>query len=118
MGGDSLAPFSFPGASYMNVFRTLLLVIPFAIVCAAITGAGQTSKTGVQREAFGKMPDGKPVERFTLTNANGVELKAISYGGIITSLRVPDSNGKFDDIVLGFDQLDGYLKDHPFFGAF
>ena len=101
----------------MNVFRTLLLVIPFALVCAAITGAGQTSKTGVQREAFGKMPDGKPVERFTLTNANGVELKAISYGGIITSLRVPDRDGKFDDIVLGFDQLDGYLKDHPFFGA-
>ena len=63
------------------------------------------------------MPDGKAVERFTLTNANGVELQAISYGGIITSLRVPDRTGSLDDIVLGFDNLDGYLKDHPFFGA-
>ena len=101
----------------MSVFRTLLLLVPFAIVCTVITGAGQTSKTGVKREPFGKMPDGKPVERFTLTNANGVELKAISYGGIITSLRVPDRNGTLDDIVLGFDSLDGYLQDHPFFGA-
>ncbi len=44
-------------------------------------------------------------------------LQAISYGGIITSLRVPDRNGRLDDIVLGFDNLDGYLKGHPFFGA-
>jgi aldose 1-epimerase len=101
----------------MSVFRTLLLLVPLAIVCTAITGVGQASKTPVKREAFGKMPDGAAVERFTLTNANGVELKAISYGGIITSLRVPDRNGKLDDIVLGFDTLDGYLKDHPFFGA-
>jgi aldose 1-epimerase len=63
------------------------------------------------------MPDGNAVERFTLTNANGVELKAISYGGIITSLRVPDRNGRLDDIVLGFDNLESYLKDDPFFGA-
>ena len=54
---------------------------------------------------------------FTLTNANGVELKAIGYGGIITSLKVPDRTGKLDDVVLGFERLDDYLKDHPFFGA-
>ncbi len=71
----------------------------------------------MKREPFGKMPDGKPVERFTLTNTAGVELRAISFGGIITSLRVPDRNGKPGDIVLGFDRLDGYLADHPFFGA-
>jgi aldose 1-epimerase len=101
----------------MSVFRTILLFVPLAVVCTALTGVGQAQKSAVKREPFGKMPDGKAVERFTLTNANGIELKAISYGGIITSLRVPDRNGKFDDIVLGFDQLDGYLKDHPFFGA-
>ena len=49
--------------------------------------------------------------------AQGIEIKAITYGGIITSLRVPDRAGKTDDIVLGFDTLDGYLTDHPFFGA-
>ncbi len=101
----------------MSVFRTMLFLVPLAIFCTVLTGVGQAGKTAVKREPFGKMPDGKPVERFTLTNANGVELKAISYGGIITSLRVPDRTGKLDDIVLGFDTLDGYLKDHPFFGA-
>ena len=101
----------------MSVFRTMLFLVPLAIFCSVLTGVGQAGKTAVKREPFGKMPDGKPVERFTLTNANGVELKAISYGGIITSLRVPDRTGKLDDIVLGFDTLDGYLKDHPFFGA-
>ena len=101
----------------MSVFRTMLFLVPLAIFCTVLTGAGQAGKTAVKREPFGKMPDGKPVERFTLTNANGVELKAISYGGIITSLRVPDRTGKLGDIVLGFDTLDGYLKGHPFFGA-
>jgi aldose 1-epimerase len=66
---------------------------------------------------FGQLPDGTPVEMYTLTNANGMELKAITYGGIITSLRVPDRNGEFDDIVLGYDDLAGYLEENPYFGA-
>jgi aldose 1-epimerase len=63
------------------------------------------------------MPDGKPVEVFTLTNAHGAEVRAITYGGIITSIKVPDRAGRMADIVLGFDSIEGYLKDHPFFGA-
>jgi aldose 1-epimerase len=101
----------------MSVFRTMLFLVPFAAVCTVLSGAGQAQKSAVKREPFGKMPDGKAVERFTLTNANGVELKAISYGGIITSLRVPDRTGKLDDIVLGFDQLEPYLTQPTFFGA-
>ena len=69
------------------------------------------------RAPFGKTADGEAVEAFTLKNANGVEVRAITYGGIITSLKVPDRNGAIGDIVLGFDALDGYLKGHPFFGA-
>ena len=69
------------------------------------------------RAPFGTTADGTPVEAFTLRNANGIELRAITYGGIITSLKVPDRNGAIGDIVLGFDSIDGYLKDHPFFGA-
>jgi aldose 1-epimerase len=95
--------------------RSLLFLVPVAVLCQAIAGLGQSTPR-IAREPFGSV-DGKPVERFTLTNANGIELKAIGYGGIITSLRVPDRTGKIDDIVLGFDKLDGYLKDHPFFGA-
>lgn len=70
----------------------------------------------MKREPFGSVA-GTPVEQFTLTNKNGVEVKAITYGGIITSLRTPDRTGAAGDIVLGFDSIDGYLGDHPFFGA-
>jgi aldose 1-epimerase len=71
----------------------------------------------VMRAPFGVTADGHPVEIFTLRNANGVEVRAMTYGGIITSLEVPDSQGVMADVVLGFDSLDGYLKPHPFFGA-
>src|SRR5207248_1390239 len=56
------------------------------------------------------------VEEYTLTNA-GVTMKVITLGGIITELHVPDKTGKTDDVVLGFDKLEGYLKGHPYFGA-
>ena len=92
--------------------RSLLLLVPFIIVSQIGKGASSP-----QRAPFGTMPDGKPVEQFTLTNARGLEVKAISYGGIITSLRVPDRNGRLDDVVLGFDTLEGYLKNDPFLGA-
>ena len=101
----------------MTVSPGLLVVIPFAILCHALAGSVQTGRTAVKREPFGRMPDGQAVERFTLTNPAGIEVQAISYGGIITSLRVPDRTGTLGDIVLGFDRLDAYLKDHPFFGA-
>jgi aldose 1-epimerase len=70
----------------------------------------------VKREAFGTI-DGRAIEQFTLTNKNGVAVRAITYGGIITSITTPDRGGAIGDIVLGFDTLDGYLGDHPFFGA-
>ena len=54
---------------------------------------------------------------FTLTNAHGIAVRVLTYGGIITSIRTPDRSGHLDDIVLGFDSLAGYLKDSPYFGA-
>ena len=69
------------------------------------------------RDKFGTTGDGTAVDVFTLRNSAGVEMRAITYGGIITSLKVPDRSGAMGDIVLGFDSLDGYLKGHPFFGA-
>ena len=92
--------------------RSLLLLVPFIVISQIGRGASSP-----QRTPFGTMPDGKPVEQFTLTNRHGVEVKAIGYGGIITSLRVPDRTGRLDDIVLGFDTLEPYLKNDPFFGA-
>jgi len=69
--------------------------------------------------AFGKARNGDAVELYTLTNAKGMEATIMTYGGIVTSLRVPDRTGKLDDVVLGFDTIDGYLGDPPapYFGA-
>jgi aldose 1-epimerase len=69
------------------------------------------------RAPFGRTADGQPVELFTLTNAHGIEVRLTNYGGIITSLKTPDRAGRFDDIVLGYDSLSGYLHNSPYFGA-
>ena len=71
----------------------------------------------VSESAFGTMPDGRPISQFTLTNSNGIEAKIINYGGIITSLKTRDRDGKLGNIVLGFDELAPYLKGTPSFGA-
>jgi len=54
---------------------------------------------------------------YTLTNSHGVEVRAMNYGGIILSMRVPDRKGQFADIVLGHDTLEGYIPNPPYFGA-
>jgi aldose 1-epimerase len=76
----------------------------------------------VERESFGTLPDGRAVDQYVLTNKNGMVVKAITYGGIITSIRVPDTSGTFENVVLGFDELARYLSDEyreasPYFGA-
>jgi len=71
----------------------------------------------VARAPFGHLADGRPVELFTLTNAHGIEVRAMTYGATITSIRTPDRNGRQADIVLGFDSLGGYLAGSPYFGA-
>jgi aldose 1-epimerase len=89
--------------------------------CGCANQANQTNprnEAGVNRAVFGKTDDGVAVDIFTLTNAHGVEVRAITYGGIVTSLRVPDREGRLDDVVLGYDNLDGYLQNNsPYFGA-
>lgn len=66
---------------------------------------------------FGVTADGIPVEQFTLTNARGMAVSVIGYGGIVVSLRVPDRNRYSADVVLGFDSLEGYLTQTDYFGA-
>jgi aldose 1-epimerase len=73
--------------------------------------------TAVQRTPFGRLPTGENAELFTLRNAHGIEVHLTNYGGIITSIKTPDRTGKFADIVLGYDELAGYLKSSPYFGA-
>jgi aldose 1-epimerase len=70
-----------------------------------------------RRESFGHAPDGTPVDAFTLSNVRGTELRVITYGGIIVSLRTADRDGRFDDIVLGHDDVEGYVVSNAYFGA-
>lgn len=75
------------------------------------------AKTNVTKQPFGKLADGTPVEIYTLADET-VEARIITYGGILQSLKVPDRSGQKQDIVLGFDSVDGYVNNPgPFFGA-
>jgi aldose 1-epimerase len=70
-----------------------------------------------KREPFGKTADGRAVELYTLSNRNGLRARIATYGATLVSLEVPDRHGAYDDIVLGFDSLDPYLVEHPYFGS-
>jgi aldose 1-epimerase len=71
----------------------------------------------VRKASFGKLPDGTAADLYTLENANGLLAKVTNYGTIITELHVPARNGRFGDVVLGFDNLEQYVKGHPCFGC-
>jgi aldose 1-epimerase len=77
----------------------------------------ELSKNTISKAAFGTLPDGTAVDLFTMVNANGMEVRATNYGGIITALLVPDGSGKVSDVTLGMSSLDGYAKNPPYFGA-
>ncbi len=71
----------------------------------------------ITRDTFGTTEDGMSIERYTLTNGNGLEASIMTYGGTLLTLGVPDRQGQLGDVVLGFDTLQPYLIDHPFFGS-
>jgi aldose 1-epimerase len=71
----------------------------------------------IEKHSFGTTPEGKEVFKYTLKNHRGMEVDIISYGAIITAIRIPDKHHDPGDVVLGFDTLKDYLGDHPYFGA-
>jgi len=98
----------------MSVIR----IFPFAILAIALSvgcgGNTSTKESGMTRkitsEPWGKSPEGEPVELYTITNAKGAEVRIMTYGGTVVSLKVPDRTGAMGDVVLGFDSLDGYVQ--------
>ena len=67
---------------------------------------------------YGTTQHGEQVDLFRFENTHGIIVEIINYGGTITSIQTPDRNGTFEDIVLGFDTLQGYeSNDNPYFGA-
>ena len=97
-------------------FRALGIVV-FGLIVAIGFGEPAGKESGAKKMSFGKTKDGQAVDLYTLTNANGVVVTITNYGGTVVSLKTPDRHGKFADLVLGFDNLDGYLGEEPFFGA-
>lgn len=92
-----------------------VVALAFALIIMTVSMEAQVTK-----QAFGKTPDGNAVDIYTL-KSGAIEARIMTYGGIVQSLKVPDKNGKAEDIVLGFDTLDGYTggakPNSAYFGA-
>jgi aldose 1-epimerase len=96
----------------------------FALGACSTKPASETSSmtsakpsATMKKDSFGKLPSGEPVDLYTMTNANGITVAITTYGGRVVAVKTPDKKGASADIVLGFDSLDGYLGDNPYFGA-
>jgi aldose 1-epimerase len=87
-----------------------------AVPAPAATQPPAKARAAVTKVAYGDL-NGQGVDRYTLSNEHGLKLSVITYGATITELHAPDRTGKLADIVLGFDKLDDYVKNSPYFGA-
>ena len=96
-------------------------VVAVCVSLAAAPGLAQAPAAGkgarVEKTSFGTTKDGQAVDLYTLTNAKGVVAKVMTYGALLTELHVPDRDGQMADVVLGFQTLQVYEADHPYFGA-
>ena len=100
--------------------KRYIAVATLALGILVVPAAGQPKSqvnSRTHKRAFGKTGDGKQVDLYVLSNKNGVEVDITNFGAAVVSLKVPDRHGKTDDVVLGYDDLDGYLHDKSYFGA-
>lgn len=96
--------------------KNILKIFLSCFLFVACVKQEHKSELNITKEPFG-MVDGSPVELYTMTNSNDMTIKITNYGGIITSLMAPDKNGKSADIVLGYNNVDDYVANSPYFGA-
>jgi aldose 1-epimerase len=88
-----------------------------AIVGLSVATASTAGAPSIKKEPFGTTPAGEAIDLYTLTNREGMEVKVITYGGIIQSIKVPDRRGKLANVALGFDNLNDYVTKNPYFGC-
>jgi aldose 1-epimerase len=108
------------GLLWEGTVKFNLLVAALLVVSAITIGsspANAEAKSTMKKQPFGKTGDGQAADLYTLTNKKGMEVTITNFGGIIVSLKVPDRSGKFEDVALGYDSIDGYLTNKAFFGA-
>jgi aldose 1-epimerase len=102
----------------MTLTRRAFLGATAGTAMAAISSPSPArTAAGITRAPFGTLPDGRQVSQYTLKNKNGMLVKILDFGGIITEIHVPDRAGRFADVALGFDTLEPYLEKGPYFGA-
>jgi len=99
-----------------------LTIFMFNSACKKTSGKSKNQSQGnksmpIEKQLFGTTPQGEDVFIYTLTNQNDLQVRIITYGAIVVSLEVPDRDGNIDDIVLGYDDLNGYINNNPYFGA-
>ncbi len=93
----------------------IILAGPFLVLASVL--ADEAPFMPLEKSSYGKLADGTPVDRYRLRNETGMQLEVTNYGCIITSLSVPDRDGKSENVVLGFPSLDAYTRRHPYFGC-
>ena len=86
-----------------------------AVISVSVLQAEANPK--MQKQSFGKTEDGQQTDLYILTNKNGMEVAITNYGGTVVTLKVPDRNGKIEDVVLGYDKLEDYEAGKAYFGA-
>jgi aldose 1-epimerase len=109
--------FSRRGFLVLAALAVSLGLLAGAVVGLSAAGASATAAPSITSEPFGVTPDGEAVDLYTLTNSNGMEVKVITYGGIMQSVKVPDRDGNFENVNLGFDNLQDYVERSPYFGC-
>jgi aldose 1-epimerase len=100
---------------YRFIFLTFTVILALALIAPvqATVWPGGT----IEKRPYGTTADGIPVDEYTLTNRYGMEVKIITYGGIITSIKVPDRKGHMANVALGFNNLPDYETKSPYFGC-
>ena len=98
-------------------YETIIVMLVVSIATIFLFGLQAEAKSKMQKQSFGKTEDGQQVDLYILTNKNGMEARITNYGGTVVTLKVPDRNGKMDDVVLGYDTLDGYAAGKAYIGA-
>ena len=100
-----------------NTLRLMLRMIGMLLILVSLGAAQEQVKANIDKRSFGKTADGLPVDLYVLTNSSGMQAAITNYGGILVSLKVRDRQHKFADVVLGYDNLEGYVGDKTFQGA-
>src|SRR5690606_14610784 len=108
----------YPLVQHRRSLFILLTILTFTLIFLTSTTLTLAQGASISVQPYGTLADGTAVDEYTLTNANGMEVKIITYGGIITSVKVPDRYGNMTNVTLGFDNLEDYeTRNSAYFGA-